>query len=339
MLRDYNGSAELASIDVPTLLTCGEFDEATPDTTRRDLDVMSGIVPGESRRVAAALPNAANGDQPREEGEPQLTILPPSFQALRGGDTGRRGRGMTFVEVPESYLSVVRGFVEAAPETAPAAAVAVAGERRAVGRGLLNGASPCTWSTGGGFYAYPFTAYWNATSGDYGWEARIVAPSQAVVEDGAHDAGRRRRRRRGEETRGREAVTGVGALRFGGAADVYDRPYAEVLDSAVEVGWAAWLVPPEVRPDPQRRGEWTSRAFVGTRVSTASHTFCGCQSMRGDAAAFRLTEHGRASVDIPARPALVRQPHASRDQRADPGDVRRARAADELPGGQRDRLR
>ena len=109
---------------------------------------------------------------------------------------------MTFVEVPESYLSVVRGFVEAAPETAPAAAVAVAGERRAVGRGLLNGASPCTWSTGGGFYAYPFTAYWNATSGDYGWEARIVAPSQAVVGTSSG-----RRRRRGEETRGREAVT------------------------------------------------------------------------------------------------------------------------------------
>ena len=94
VLRDYNGSAELASIDVPTLLTCGEFDEATPDTTRRGLDVMSGIVPGESRRVAAALPNAAKGDQPREEGEPQLTILPPSFEALRGGDTGRRGRGV-----------------------------------------------------------------------------------------------------------------------------------------------------------------------------------------------------------------------------------------------------
>jgi hypothetical protein len=230
-----------------------------------------------SRRFAAAIPGA------------EVVVFPNASH-------------MTFVEVPESYLSVVRGFVEAAQETAPAAAVAVAGERRAVGRGLLNGASPCTWSTGGGFYAYPFTAYWNATSGDYGWEARIVAPSQAVV---GTSSGRRRRRRRGEETRGREAVTGVGALRFGGAADVYDRPYAEVLDPAVEVGWAAWLVPPEVRPDPQRRGEWTSRAFVGTRVSTASHTFCGCQSMRGDAAAFRLTEHGRASVDIPPRPARV----------------------------------
>ena len=128
-----------------------------------------------SRRFAAAIPGA------------EVVVFPNASH-------------MTFVEVPESYLSVVRGFVEAAPETAPAAAVAVAGERRAVGRGLLNGASPCTWSTGGGFYAYPFTAYWNATSGDYGWEARIVAPSQAVVEDGAHDAGRRRRRRRGEDS-------------------------------------------------------------------------------------------------------------------------------------------
>ncbi len=46
-------------------------------------------------------------------------------------------------------------------------------------------------------------------------------------------------------------------------------------------------------------GAWTSRAFVGTRVSSAEHTFCGCQFMRGDARAFHLTEHGRAQLPMP----------------------------------------
>ena len=67
------------------------------------------------------------------------------------------------------------------------------------------------------------------------------------------------------------------------------------------MGWAVWLRLPEVKAESDgddADGEWTSRAFVGTRVSTASHTFCGCQFMRGNSIEFRLTEHGRAQLPI-----------------------------------------
>ena len=30
ILKDYDGTSDLALIEVPTLVTCGEFDEATP---------------------------------------------------------------------------------------------------------------------------------------------------------------------------------------------------------------------------------------------------------------------------------------------------------------------
>lgn len=33
-LREYDGSSELSQISVPTLVTCGEFDEATPASCR-----------------------------------------------------------------------------------------------------------------------------------------------------------------------------------------------------------------------------------------------------------------------------------------------------------------
>ena len=66
---------------------------------------------------------------------------------------------------------------------------------------------------------------------------------------------------------------------------------------------AAATVEPTAAPDPDSAGEWTSYAFVGTRVSTADHTFCGCQTMRGDASRFRLTEHGRAQLPIAPRQA------------------------------------
>ena len=148
---------------------------------------------------------------------------------------------------------------------------------------LLQGAASCTWSSGGDFYSYPFTAFWNASSGDYGWEVRIADRSKATS---GTDGGRRL-----------ESSDAIGGLRFGGESDVYDVPYAP-LDPAIEVGWAVWLVPPDARPDPRTAGEWTSHAFVGTRVSTASHTFCGCQTMRGDRSSFRLTEHGRAQMEI-----------------------------------------
>ena len=53
---------------------------------------------------------------------------------------------------------------------------------------LLQGASPCVWSTGGDFYSYPFTAYWNFSAGGYGWEVLIANRSKAVA---GTDAGRR----------------------------------------------------------------------------------------------------------------------------------------------------
>lgn len=42
VLRDYDGSGDLASIKVPVLVTCGEFDEATPNSTER----FSRMIPG-----------------------------------------------------------------------------------------------------------------------------------------------------------------------------------------------------------------------------------------------------------------------------------------------------
>lgn len=136
---------------------------------------------------------------------------------------------------------------------------------------LLDGAAPCEWSTGGAFYRYPFNAYFASSQGDYGWEVTIA--------NGQKD----------QEVRN-------GELRFHRGYDVYDQPYASIDDS-LEVGWAVWLRPPEVRLD-AKRPEWTSRAFVGTRISTATHTFCGCQFMRGDATKFHLTEHGRAQLQF-----------------------------------------
>ena len=84
---------------------------------------------------------------------------------------------------------------------------------------------------------------------------------------------------------------------------MYDEPYTTPFDPRLEVGWAVWLVAPQVAPAPGGDGEWTSRAFVGTRVSSAEHTFCGCQFMRGDRRVFRLTEHGRAQMQDLASPA------------------------------------
>ena len=181
-----------------------------------------------------------------------------------------------------------------------------------VGRSLLQGASPCTWSTGGAFYNYPFNAFWNATSGDYGWQVRISDRSQAVSGTDAGrrlQAGRRLRAASRAASRAEAAAGGEGreGLRLGTDHDVYDVPYVREFSDELEVGWAAWLVPPEVRADPNSAGgEWTSYAFVGTRVSTADHTFCGCQTMRGDASRFRLTEHGRAQLPIAPQQAGAR---------------------------------
>ena len=154
---------------------------------------------------------------------------------------------------------------------------------------LLLGASRCSWSTGGGFYKYPFTAFWNATSGDYGWEVRIADRSWAVAGSGSG--------RRLQTMRAAVDMPG-GRLRFGSDKDVYDVSYSADFGNEVEVGWAAWLTPPAIREDPHAPGEWTASAFVGTRVSTGSSTFCGCQTMRGDGRSFRLTEHGRAQIPV-----------------------------------------
>lgn len=159
-----------------------------------------------------------------------------------------------------------------------------------VGRQILLGSSPCTWSTGGAFYVYPFTAFWNSTNGDYGWEVTIRDHTKAM--SGAGD---------GRRMQAQAGTASARWLRFGTNRDVYDVPYDQLISEDLEVGWAAWLVQPEVQSDPNAPGEWTSYAFVGTRVSTTSHTFCGCQTMRGDARRFRLTEHGRAYVPIAQR--------------------------------------
>jgi len=197
--------------------------------------------------------------------------------------------------------------------------------------GLLDGAAPCLWSTGGDFYSYPFVAYFASSAGNYGWE--VVIADQSKATEGT-EAGRRlqtsgsplwlstrlsanRERLQTVEMRWlstrlfatnerslpvpriQARMTGFGALRLGRSHDVYDEPYSEPLDPRIEVGWALWLRQPEVRwGADDDADEWTSRAFVGTRVSTATHTFCGCQSMRGDRKAFRLTEHGRAQIEF-----------------------------------------
>ena len=209
---------------------------------------------------------------------------------------------------------------------------------------LLQGAADCSWSTGGAFYNYPFTTYWDANERSYGWEATIANRSQATA---GTASGRRLQAARatGTSTRAKAGASPQwhgasppplqlgSALRLGHAHDVFDVPYTAPVTANLELGWATWLVQPQISfhrngtsPSSSASslfslsssssaaaasfaaeegggdggGEWTSRAFVGTRVSSASHTFCGCQFMRGDARSFRLTEHGRAQLPIVA---------------------------------------
>ena len=140
---------------------------------------------------------------------------------------------------------------------------------------LLQGSAPCLWSTGGAFYRYPFSATFDPRNGVYSWRVAIADRSNATAT--------------GMAAALPDAVPSPSAL-----GD--DAPIAVPFDSRLEVGWAVWLRPPEIRLETGGHGAWTSRAFVGTRVSSAEHTFCGCQFMRGDEAAFRLTEHGRAQL-------------------------------------------
>ena len=140
---------------------------------------------------------------------------------------------------------------------------------------LLRGSAPCVWSTGGAFYRYPFSVAFDPRNGVYSWRVAIADRSNATAADMAATVP--------------DAVPSPSAL-----GD--DAPLVVPFDSRLEVGWAVWLRPPEIRLEAGGHGAWTSRAFVGTRVSSAEHTFCGCQFMRGDEAAFRLTEHGRAQL-------------------------------------------
>jgi len=137
---------------------------------------------------------------------------------------------------------------------------------------LLQGASPCIWSTGGDFYRYPFVAHWDYAHRSYGWEVDIAT------------------------SQGHANIRKPGSiLHLGRNKDVYDVPYTTTVDPMIEVGWAVWLKPPSIIP--AAYGDtWVSQAFVGTRISNAAHTFCGCQFMRGNRSAFRLTEHGRAQL-------------------------------------------
>ena len=72
VLKDLDGAPELPRIAAPTLLTCGEHDEATPATTRR---------------FAQAIPGA------------ELVVFDNASH-------------FTFVEAPEKYMAVMRKFVE-----------------------------------------------------------------------------------------------------------------------------------------------------------------------------------------------------------------------------------
>ena len=185
-----------------------------------------------------------------------------------------------------AFFGVILCIAPWRPTHPPPPAATMAADRARLSeplRGLLQGASPCTWSTGGDYYDYPFIAYWNVAQGSYGWEVTIRDRTRAV--EGV-DGGRRL-----------SAASGA-ALRLGHGIDVFDQPYAQPIERELEVGWAVWLSPPELVSDDAAGGEWTARAHVGTRVSSAGHTFCGCQFMRGDRHGFRLTEHGRQLVDI-----------------------------------------
>jgi proline iminopeptidase len=48
MLKDYDASGRLDRIEVPTLFTCGESDEATPGGVPRVLNGRAEVVPGAS---------------------------------------------------------------------------------------------------------------------------------------------------------------------------------------------------------------------------------------------------------------------------------------------------
>jgi proline-specific peptidase len=72
-LKDYDASARLDRIEVPTLFTCGEFDEATPAACQE---------------FAALVPNG------------RAEVIPDASH-------------MAFIEQPEAYMATVRPFFDA----------------------------------------------------------------------------------------------------------------------------------------------------------------------------------------------------------------------------------
>jgi len=64
-LKDFDITADLGAIDVPTLLFCGEFDEVTPETVARAHERIRGsqfvVLPGCSHVSQAERPDLALG--------------------------------------------------------------------------------------------------------------------------------------------------------------------------------------------------------------------------------------------------------------------------------------
>ena len=61
-LKDVDVTAKLPALRLPTLFVCGEFDEATPETTR----YYKGLVPDAELAVVAGAAHIANYDRPVE---------------------------------------------------------------------------------------------------------------------------------------------------------------------------------------------------------------------------------------------------------------------------------
>eukprot|EP00929_Paragymnodinium_shiwhaense_P022212 TRINITY_DN14244_c0_g1_i3.p1 TRINITY_DN14244_c0_g1~~TRINITY_DN14244_c0_g1_i3.p1 ORF type:complete len:274 (+),score=34.81 TRINITY_DN14244_c0_g1_i3:160-981(+) len=66
-------------------------------------------------------------------------------------------------------------------------------------------------------------------------------------------------------------------------------------NGGAETGIGYWLTTPQYHID-DRTDEWTSTAFVATRVKSANRTSCCCQYMSGNNTEFRVTEYCRARV-------------------------------------------
>ena len=62
VLKNYDGSSDLYKIDVPTLVTCGDFDEATPKSTKK----FSNMIPNSNFKNFTASSHMAFIEEERE---------------------------------------------------------------------------------------------------------------------------------------------------------------------------------------------------------------------------------------------------------------------------------